>query len=63
MEELVTWFLPICIFIIAITNLFIPCNNVVLILLGTQIIFASYYAVVKNMERREELDIEDITFY
>lgn len=63
MEELITWFLPMCILIIAITNLFIPCNNVVLILLGTHIIFASYYAVMENMRQREEQDIEDLTFY
>jgi len=63
MEELITWFLPICILIIAITNIFIPCNNIVLTLLGTQIIFASCYAVVKNMEQREEQDIENLTFY
>jgi hypothetical protein len=63
MEELITWFLQICTLIMAIANIFIPCNNIVLILLGIHIIFASYYAVVKNMEQREELDIDDITFY
>jgi len=62
-DEVTVLFLPMCILIVAVTNLFVPCNNVILSFLVVHILFVSYSAVAKNMKQREELDIEDITFY
>jgi uncharacterized membrane protein len=63
MKEATILFLPVCTLIIAILNLFIPCNNIILIFLSIHIIFVSYVAVNDNMKQREENGIEDITFY
>jgi len=62
-DEVTVLFLPVCILIVAVTNLFIPCNNVVLVFLIVHILLVSYSAVAKNMKQREEDDIEDLTFY
>jgi type IV secretory pathway VirB3-like protein len=62
-DEITTLFLPVCILVIAMTNLFVSCNNVILTFLVVHLLFVSYSAVAKNMKQREEDSIEDLTFY